>query len=382
MRKCISKAAALVTAMAVAATSGVLAFAKSDTTDIVIDSGVKMYDKDGDLVATASVSGSTITADVEFDKTLYISLDDLLGHYEHNDGWDLSALTDKDNTTLKVKKTTGSKYISKVEMVGEKKLDGHSSRGNYLRLTTQNNYTTDEEKVEFDVTFTAKKDHKWASGVMDGDTYEASVRLWISNPELGEDIETGERGIYNPEDSDTNEITWSDSNSEVAYLEFNTDSDSEKFFVELSTKGIDVIWEDYADPIGAELLFRDFKGHPKVPATSRATLRLYNTEDSNGDVFIDHPEAAYIYEYANGELVDVTSNWKWNADEEGWESRVRVLGSYVISDKELIPEETYVPGEDLTPEGGNNNNGSSNGNEVGGTTIGGNKTPANTGRYI
>lgn len=347
------KSIALVLACAICMTSAVTAFAASNEYDLPLDSSVHIYDEDGELISTASVSGSRATGDVkEFDKTLYISVEDLVGGAG---GWDVSQMVDKDYATFSSKKTEGSSFISKIELIGTKKLDagsdaqnnlgGDSVRGSYVKVTVKPNTTLDEERVEFTVTFKAKKDDAMVVGSKNGDKYIADFKLWLSNPEADTDMETGKQGVYKPEAGDENTLTWSDNNNDVAEVEFQADSDPDDFVVKLSTKSVADIYTEYGDPVNADLYFRYFTGNPVVPSTNRPTLTLFNPYADDDDS-VD-PKDCFIYEFKDNQLIDMTSSFKWDDDKEGWSCKTRTLGNYIISDKELELEDEKV--EDVVP---------------------------------
>lgn len=210
-------------------------------------------------------------------------------------------------------------------------LDG--ARCGWLKLEIGPSQTLEEQKVRLDMTFTAREDdNNWQRG----DYATLSVTLWVSNAvEHGGDIEqeAGESFLFDPQDNDWNLITWDG----VATLNFQADEHPEKFYVKLSTKVDEQIDRQYAQPVNAELFFWDFSGSPAIPAVSRATLVLFNPWAGR-----TNPQDCHIYaKDSDGTLTEITSRFSYlTVDEEGndvngWQTRTRTLGCYILSDCEL-----------------------------------------------
>lgn len=322
MKKIIS----MLLAVSMCFSMGISAVA-SNTKEITATGGVKIYDKDGDLITTLD---SNLSADVEFDTKMYINVSDLFT----DQGLDVSDLKSDKLVRFSAKKDTGGKYISKISLATEKKL-GKLPRGSYITLTSSDSLSVDEEKVRFTVKFRTREDGVLDSGSLSGDQYEATFTLWISNPKVSDYIEAGKRGIYEPEENDESEITWSDSDGDIAMLKFNVDSDSEKMYIKLSTKVVEDLYAKYGDPVNADLYFRTFPGIKNISSTSRASLYLYNPWEYDYSVV---PTEIYIYSYADGKLTDVSNNFVWDENEGAWITRTRSLETYILSDKKLNTE--------------------------------------------
>lgn len=330
---CLLLASAMCAGMVVTA-------AAANSTTLTATAGVKAYDDDGDLITTVD---SGLSADVEFDKDLYLSITDLFA----DQGLNVADVDDKDLVSFSAKKNEGSKYIEKISLVTEKKLDNLSGRDSYIKVTTKDSMALDEEKVQFTIKFKVKKDDALEIGSGKSDEYEAKFTLWVSNPVVSDSLDTGDRGIYKPEKNDENEIVWAGADGDVAMLRFDSDDDSDKMFIKLSTKSIEDVYVRYGDPVDADLYFRSFAGTPTIPSTSRASLFLYNPwADSDDDVNINRVR---IYSYDKGEVTDVTELFKWDSEEEAWVTKTRTLGSYIISDKELDIEEEIDDPEIIDP---------------------------------
>lgn len=332
----MKKTLAMILAASMCCSLAVTAFA-AGVTDITATGGTKVYDADGNLLATLDSGFST---DVEFDQTLYIDVADLVV----DQGLSLADINDDDKVSFSSKKTTGSKYISKLSLESEYRLDGHSGRGTYIKLTSADILTTDEQKVQFTATFKAKKDDAILTGSKSGDKFEADFTIWLSNPEVSDDITAGDGGVYKPEKNDDNELVWSDGSGDVAMLKFYADDSASKMAIKLSTKSISSIYTEYGDPVDAELYFRAFQGVTNIPSTSRANLYLYSPFEDDD---VDYRDV-FIYTLVDGELSDATMLFKWDSEEEAWTCKTRQLGTYIISDTELILEEE-LPATPVTP---------------------------------
>ena len=262
----------------------------------------------------------------------------------------LNELVDTDVFKLKVNKDDGSKYIKKISVVEDKVL-GSLTRTSYLKIELNDSTTTSELKATGDIIFTAKDSSAnlitakkvsragadWGKDAVITIPYS----LWINNKEVkGEDGEadTGDRVYFKPSSNENNTMVWGD---DRAALFFEGNDDTSKFYARLSTKSDSEIYSTYGDPVNADLWFYDFVGSATIPSTSRATLTLGIPWDDDDD-YTPNPEDCFIYEKdADGNLVDVTSKFTFDADNdgttgiEGWTIKTRTLGTYVISDTEL-----------------------------------------------
>ncbi len=322
------------------------------TVDLPLDTGV-VIDEDGDSVSDIFVSSGSVTGDpVSPGTTFYIRImEQETVDFGHGDV-KVSRLLDDDDFSFKMERDRGSRYLDSVKYV-DRNIDG-AGRAPYIQVKLKKNSLLDEEKLSFDVYFKAKRSSagNWSSG----DRARIRFSLWVQNPRTDDDyIDVGDGMVYEPRSNDDNYITWG-ANEDIASLEFEGDSDADKFYAKLSTKAVRWVYEDYGDPVDAELFFRDFTGNPQIPSTSRATLTLYNPFDSDDydrwyNDYVD-PDDCYIYLAGrNGELSDITSYFTYVSGDDteaglpGWRAKVRTLGTYVISDREL-PLDNWVYDED------------------------------------
>lgn len=260
----------------------------------------------------------------------------------------LNSLTNTDYFKFDVDKDEGSKYVSKIEVVDDKKMSELNQRTAFLKVTLADSTTTSDLKTTGTITFKAKgnsssytgskavKTDVWSSG----NDVTIDYTFWINNVKKQNDdnIDTGDRVYFDPDDNEDNTLVWGD---DRAALFFEANDDASKFYARLQTKSDSEIYSTYADPVNADLWFFDFVGNPTVPATSRATLTLGIPWDEDDD-YTPNPEDCFIYEKdADGNLTDVTSKFTYSEDNDGtteipgWTIKTRTLGTYVISDTEL-----------------------------------------------
>ena len=365
----MKKVLSLVLALACVLSLSAVAFA-ADAVD-----PAKVYNGDGEEVSDISVAANVIKGDpVEPASTFYVPISPAMDtQIKDGDDVDFTVedLVDTKNFKFDVDKDAGSKLISKISVVDDKKL-GSMERTAYLKFELKDVTDTDEHKSTGTITFKAKN-YKLAgckpgsktesSGATDAkwtDNYEVTFKynLWISNEKKGNDDnpDVGDRVYMDPDKNDTNTLIWGD---DRAALKFEADDDAKKFYARLSTSNMSDIYAEYGDPVDADLWFYDFVGHPTVPATSKATLTLGIPWDDDDDYTPD-PENCFIYELdADGYLTDVTSKFTYSEDDEeipGWSIRTRQLGTYIVSDTELdvtVDEpETSEPADVETPNSG------------------------------
>lgn len=173
------------------------------------------------------------------------------------------------------------------------------------------------------------------------DTFKVDMTFWVNNViEDGEDadVDAGDAFVYNPVSNEENLVIWNTENGERAALKFDADDDADKFYAKLSIKSNSSIYAEYGDPVGADLWFYDFVGSSAIPATSRATLTLGIPWDEDDDYVPASPEDCYIYRLnSDGTLEDVTSSFTYDEDGDidGWYTRTRELGTFIVSDLEL-----------------------------------------------
>lgn len=122
--------------------------------------------------------------------------------------------------------------------------------------------------------------------------------------------------------------------AEVARVRFFGDSDVGKYYMKLSTK-----WEnaDYAALFNdQDSYIIDFKGAPKLSATSRADLEIfYPFTDDDGNATVD-PKDVNIYQVVDGDLYNVTSQFTFKSNDDGaavFATRTRFLGTYILCEK-------------------------------------------------
>lgn len=262
----------------------------------------------------------------------------------------LDSLTNDDYFKFDVDKDEGSKYVKKIEVLSNKKLDGLTTRTAFLKIELNESTTYSDLKSDGTITFKAKADSSsYASGSKkltrndiwsSGETVTIDYTFWINNVKTGNDsnVDTGDRIFFDPDDNEDNTLVWGD---DRAALFFEGNDDAGKFYARLQTKADSEIYSTYGDPVNADLWFFDFVGNPTVPATSRATLTLGIPWDEDDD-YTPNPEDCFIYEVdADGTLTDVTSSFTYDEDNDGtteipgWTIKTRTLGTYVISDTEL-----------------------------------------------
>lgn len=349
--------------------AGVCALAYSITTDTYL-TGV-VYDADGDSVVSdyGFSFGDKVTADfVPAGKKIYIEIGDNTNFFKDDDpANDVSAdeLADSGKFNFRLDRDKNSSLLDSVKLVTQN-LDG-SGRKNYIEIKLNETTKTEERKVTFDVYFKARHsddDGRWSSG----DIANTRFELWVDNPvEDGDyaDIEAGQNVVFNPISNERNTISWG-ADDDVSCLAFEADDDARKFYAKLSTKIDRDIYEEYGDPVNAELFFRTFVGSPAIDSTSRATLTLYNPWSDCYDWYSSryrnvHPRDVHIYLVdSNGYLEDLTDRMTYADEDEteagidGWKIRVRSLGAYVISDRDLELDwseiEEAPPIETSTPE--------------------------------
>ncbi len=262
-------------------------------------------------------------------------------------------------------KVEGSKYVKSITDTQESfsstvltAVDNQEivlPKGRYrvLKVKLKENMTDDEYKLLFDLRVKVKEE-----GFMDwkkGDTkkFEDIGETWVSNDEwVGDsDWAAGTGGVMiKPQKNEDNEIIWYDENRDIAKVEFYADSDTDKFFVKLSTK-----WNNewYSDMFrNTDAFIFNFVGAPKISATSRSTLTIYNpfvNDDDELEVDLDElkvykvldtaalaatTEEAIAEAIADGRIEDVTNLFTAGENEDGDQvltTRTRDLGTYIVT---------------------------------------------------
>ncbi len=267
---------------------------------------------------------------------------------------------------IDVKAVEGGKYIKSIKDTsksfgtdGEVLVDVNGNeidfqgRFRVIEIKFKENMTDDEFKVVFDVKIRAKKAvNGWAIG--ETKKFEDVAETWISNNlwDLGDgDWAAGQGGwMIEPLKNEENEIIWYDENKDIAKVEFYADSDTDKFFAKLSTK-----WNNewYSDMFrNTDAFIFNFVGAPKISATSRATLTIYNpfvNDDEELEVDLDElkvykvldtaalaatTEEAIAEAIADGRIEDVTNLFTAGENEDGDQvltTRTRDLGTYIVT---------------------------------------------------
>ena len=248
----------------------------------------------------------------------------------------------------------GRSLIKSITVVNDKKLDqdktANGVRTTYLKVVTNQTFDDGEKKAKIDIEIKPRKSKgedydvifKGQEKVDTSEKATASLTLWVSNvEENGDDVdvETGDGFVFIPADNEENTIVYGD---DRAALFFYADDDADKFYAKLSTKAMMDIYTEYGDPADADLWFYDFVGNKTIPSTSRATLTLGIPWDED-DTYVPDPTNVYIYELkTDGSLVDVTDKFTYSEDNdsttgiEGWTIKTRTLGTYIVSDAELM----------------------------------------------
>ena len=130
-----------------------------------------------------------------------------------------------------------------------------------------------------------------------------------------------------PLKNEQNIVTF-ESDGTMAILEFNANSNPEKFYAKLTTKWTSELLRTFRD---TDAVIRKFSA-ATIPATSRAKLMLINPFDPDEI----EPESIYIYQVnAKGGLSNVTSSFWYDADEDAFCTRTRTLGTWVLSNERV-----------------------------------------------
>ena len=257
---------------------------------------------------------------------------------------DLYTLIDESKASLTVKVTDGKEYVetAKVEE------DGGVMK---LYLTTAQSVSTKDGKIAFELTLS---DRGSRSKFTDVTTTIKDLKITAGvgkAEELGDAMNVKEDGVIldtdKMESTEDYEITWGD--DEIARFVVDLDDNDGKKNLDYTTAPIDALIE--ANP-EANMDFFTLKAAPRFNKIGEMTLY------ADGDVF------KYLYEVdADGQLTEV--NATYDEDEEGFVFKTRQLGSYVMSDIELVgaaideevpgESDTTVPGESETTDDGREN---------------------------
>ncbi|MCI8650454.1 MAG: hypothetical protein HFG20_10100 [Anaerotruncus sp.] len=221
------------------------------------------------------------------------------------------------------------------------------NRLTYLAVDLNDMTGSEELKVEIEATITTKKakelfygDSTLSNSPSDrqkllekgvGNKLTLKINLYVANPkdESGDaEIVVGKNGTtVKPLKNEQNIVTF-ESDGTMAILEFNANSNPEKFYAKLTTKWTSELLRTFRD---TDAVIRKFSA-ATIPATSRAKLMLINPFDPDEI----EPESIYIYQVnAKGGLSNVTSSFWYDADEDAFCTRTRTLGTWVLSNERV-----------------------------------------------
>ncbi len=195
-----------------------------------------------------------------------------------------------------------------------------------------------EEKLElYNANQKAETDVK--PNFKSGETMTTYFTFWIQNENIDDDddvtFNAGDKGIViKPVKNAWNTVTWENNDGAIARVKFLADSDSDFYCPALSTRW-NRSYDKYFGSVDLDAFMFDFVGNPKLPATSRATLEIYNPfVDEDGRLTVPLTDL-YIYELVDGELIDRSSTFTAGKNEDGDQVislRTRTLGTYIISE--------------------------------------------------
>ena len=350
MKRLLCLLLALLAALAAGTASAGAASSGNGSVAVQLNRGgeAELVDGDGAAVASsgpASCDAGNYTFEVAPGQTVYLCLGES-GSADTTALWDVSAeamgaaatadeLADSGLFRLKADKSGSGGSLLKIKQYGEKSL-GDGPRSSWLRIEIAESEAVEEQKAVADLTFSARKD---GDRYGTGDYALLRLTLWIASEEASggdADLEAGEGVVYRPVSNDKNTAEWEG----IASVSFSASNDADKFYAKLSTRIDPDIYGLYGDPADADLYFRDFTGALAADSTSRATLILYNPwEDED---YQPDPAGCHIYQLeADGTLSDITGIFTYlDYDEDGneingWRTRTRTLGCYIISDVAL-----------------------------------------------
>lgn len=303
-----------------------------------------------------------------------------------------SHLVDSKKFSFKSDKGDDDRKIIKKISVVEKDLG--SGRKPFIKIDINDDYTNKEFKITPSFTFTSKvfldgrsgslREVEKASdvsasttggfgGVYKGTKYIIESKALQMGPGTAgaiyfqneliknnsdNDWVAGQGGVVvRPAKNEDNTVTWEDENRTIARLEFFADSSTTYSFPKLSTK-----WDntDYAELFAEQDAYIfDFVGTPKIGATARPTLQIYNPyyDEENEELRVDPSDVTIYVVSASGELIDTTKEWTAKTNDDGDEvfetkTNTRTLGTYIFVEKaihEEAAEEPAVP-EVTAPE--------------------------------
>lgn len=175
-----------------------------------------------------------------------------------------------------------------------------------------------------------------------GDTKATRFSVWIQNEQRTDSdatIVVGEKGVViRPEKNERNTVTWETSGGDpVARMVFTADSSASFYSPQLTTK-LDSKADYYDYFIDRDAYMFNFVGNPRIPATTRVSLSLYNPfRDRDGEVS-KHARNLYVYQLVDGELTNVTDKFTPDENDDGYEvltTRTITLGTYIVTDRSV-----------------------------------------------
>ena len=301
-------------------------------------------DADGDIIAAWDPANYNDIKN-NLDKKYTEGTDYTIYELDKYDSDGLFDLIDASKASLKVDVTDGKEYLETAKVVedsGEMK----------LQLTTTNSLSTKDGEIAFTVTLADR-----GSNSKFGDIETKIRRLKITDGvadavDLGDSMRIKEDGnVIDTDDMEATEdfeFIWGD--DDLARFVVDLDDNDGKKNLSYTTAPVDALIE--ANP-EANMDFFTLKAAPRFNKIGEFTLY------ADGDVF------KYIYEVdKDGQIKEL--NATYDEDEEGFVFNTRTLGSYVISDVELVgaatdeevpgESDTEVPGEsDTTTDDGRDN---------------------------
>ena len=351
--------AALLSAVFAVTSMSIAGFAAVEETRYMEDLTGAPIDQDGKQYSSM---GDTVTPN----QTIYFLLPDEAG----------TVLGDSTNFRISVKKNQGSKLVKSVSVLEKRLTSGTGSyvvpvtdttnakvntvtsangRNKYIAVTLNDTNSTEEQKVDLTITFTAKKSPSSASAftfkpgsrtlqggaafttnrpgsfmktpmIAISDKLALRTVFYVGNTEAAPGdatVSVGAAGkTIRPVANDYNEIIFETSSEEYARLMFTASSNPSKFLAKLSTK-----WTSATSKLfeNNDAVIRSFSP-VTIDAVSRATLSLVNPfEDVS-------PSRVYIYTVSsNGTLTNVTSQFTYNSDNDSFDTKTRNIGTYVLS---------------------------------------------------
>ena len=289
------------------------------------------YDEDGNVIGAADSddNGANFTSGINPGEDLPDDYDGNPVKVQDND--DLFELVDANKATLKVDVTSGRSYVESIR-ISE---DGDEMN---LDITTADTVSTSDGKITFELELKSRGSN---SEFRTRTTEYKDVRIGYITAsaanEVSGSMNVDEEGtVLDTDDMDATEdyeITWGD--DEIARFIVDIDDNEGKKNLDYTTAPVDALIE--ANP-EANMDFFTLKAAPRFNKIGEMTIYC------DGDIF------KYIYEVdTDGQLREL--NAEYDEDEEGFVFNTRTLGSYVISDVELVGaaiEDEEVPGESDT----------------------------------